>query len=136
MAVLSFQLQQITMAIVCRCFRVQRAIAHRLAVDSLSSNPRNDGMQKGHAGTSQTSEKKYREKYRWKDCGIHFGADDALRKFKHYYQCDQILELLVRVRREVACARPSVAPSTAASRLGGHRLRPMTKGYADISWLT
>jgi hypothetical protein len=45
---LFFQLHQITMAIVCRCFRLQRAIAHRLAVD-LSSNSRNDGMQKGIA---------------------------------------------------------------------------------------
>src|SRR5262245_1486107 len=45
------ELHQITMAIVCRCRRVQRAIAHRLAIDSLSSNWRNDGMQKRHAGT-------------------------------------------------------------------------------------
>jgi hypothetical protein len=40
------------MAIVCRCRRVQRAIAHRLAINSLSSNWRNDGMQKRHAGRS------------------------------------------------------------------------------------
>jgi len=40
------------------------------------------------------------------NCGIHFAADDAPRKFKRYFQYDQILELLVRMRREVARARP------------------------------
>jgi hypothetical protein len=47
------------MAIVCRCLRLQRAIAHRLAIDSLSSNWRNDGMQKDMPDIKETHRGKY-----------------------------------------------------------------------------
>jgi hypothetical protein len=91
------------MAIMCRCFRVQRAIAHPLAVDSLSSNSRNDGMQKGMP-------ERITDHWIGGNLQFHFSAGDSPNKFKRYSQCDQLLDLLVRMRREVARARPDVAP--------------------------
>ena len=56
----------------------------------------------------------WREKHR-----VHFGAGDSAPSFRHYSQRDQILKLLLGMRRKVARATGRCA-SAAALRLGGY----------------